>query len=363
MSRLTINDVARAAGVSKGAVSFALNSRPGVAPETRARILRVARDIGWTPSSRARALSVSRALAVGLVIARPPDTLGADPFFPSFIAGLESVLSERGYALLLQVVADDDRETPSYRRLVDEGRVDGVFLTDLFMDDPRPALLAELGLPAVVIGPALGDGIWPAVGVDDAPGIIGAVEHLVALGHSHIGHVAGPRGMVHGHSRQQAWSGALLRAGLAPGPSIEADFSAESGAAATRQLLDLAEPPTAIVYANDLMAMAGMSLAQSRGLDVPRDLSITGYDDTEIAAHLQPSLTTVSTDVIEWGRAAAKRLLELIDTQPPTDIMLPPAQLVVRNSTGPVRADLQGRTKTTHRRRQTTRGARRMEKQ
>ncbi|MBA3310366.1 MAG: LacI family DNA-binding transcriptional regulator [Nocardioidaceae bacterium] len=337
MTRPTINDVARAAGVSKGAVSFALNSRPGLAPGTRERILKVAQEIGWTPSFRARALSVSRALAVGLVIARPPDTLGADPFFPSFIAGLESVLSEHDHALLLQVVADHERERPSYRRLVDEGRVDGVFVTDLFVDDPRPALLAELGLPAVIIGPALGKGIWPAVGVDDAPGIMGAVEHLVALGHSHIAHVAGPHGMVHGHSRQRAWSTALLRAGLAQGPCIEADFSAESGAAATRQLLDLAEPPTAIVYANDLMAMAGMSLAQSRGIDVPTDLSITGYDDTEIAAHLQPTLTTVSSDVIGTGRAAATRLLELIDKQPPTDIVLPPARLVVRNSSGPWR--------------------------
>jgi len=362
VTRLTINDVARAAGVSKGAVSFALNSRPGVAPETRERILKVAREIGWTPSSRARALSVSRSLAVGLVIARPPATLGADPFFPSFIAGLESVLSQRGYALLLQVVADDERETPSYRRLVDEGRVDGVFLTDMFMDDPRPGLLAELGLPAVIIGPALGDDVWPTVGVDDAPGIRGAVEHLVALGHAHIAYVGGPCGMVHGHSRQRAWMTALEAAGLPPGPSIEADFSAESGATATRRLLDLVQPPTAIVYANDLMAMAGMSLAQSRGLDVPGDLSITGYDDSEIAAHLQPSLTTVSTDVIEWGRAAATRLLELIDTQPATDIALPPAKLVVRSSTGPVRTSPQTPTTTTTRRQRTT-SPRRMEMQ
>ncbi len=362
VTRLTINDVARAAGVSKGAVSFALNSRPGVAPDTRERILKVAREIGWTPSSRARALSVSRSLAVGLVIARPPATLGADPFFPSFIAGLESVLSERGYALLLQVVADDDRETPSYRRLVDEGRVDGVFLTDMFMDDPRPGLLAELGLPAVIVGPALGDDVWPTVGVDDAPGISAAVEHLVALGHSRIAYVGGPCGMVHGHSRQRAWLTALDAAGLPSAPSIEADFSAESGATATRQLLELAEPPTAIVYANDLMAMAGMSLAQSRGLDIPGDLSITGYDDSEIAAHLQPALTTVCTDVLEWGRAAATRLLELIDTQPATDIALPTAKLVVRDSTGPVPTTRPPTpTTTTPRRRQRTTRLRQME--
>jgi LacI family transcriptional regulator, repressor for deo operon, udp, cdd, tsx, nupC, and nupG len=336
VAKPTINDVARAAGVSKGAVSFALNNRPGVARETRERILSVAQDLGWTPSTRARALSVSRALAVGLVIARSPETLRADPFFPSFIAGLESVLSERGQALLLQVATDAERERQSYRRLADEGRVDGVIVTDLYVDDPRPRLLAELGLPAVVVGPAVADEFWPALGVDDTPGIAAAVEHLAGLGHERIAHVSGPLSMVHGRSRADAWADAMQRAGLSPHRCVEADFSAEAGARATRELLDSAEPPTAIVYANDLMAMAGMSLALARGVDVPGGLSVTGFDDTEIAAHLQPGLTTVSTDVIEWGRAAATRLLEVIDGLPSSPTGLAPPRLVVRGSTGPI---------------------------
>ena len=153
MGRPTINDVATAAGVSKGAVSFALNDRPGISPDTRRRILEAVETLGWSPSPRARALSVSKALAVGLVIARPPEVLRADAFFPSFIAGLETALSPRGHALLLQVAEHDDHA--AYRRLVQEGRVDGVFVTDLQVDDERPALLEELGLPAVVIGPHL----------------------------------------------------------------------------------------------------------------------------------------------------------------------------------------------------------------
>ena len=99
-------------------------------------------------------------------------------------------------------------------------------------------------------------------------------------------------------------------------------------------LLDLAEPPTAVVFANDLMAMAGLSLAVSRGVSVPADLSVTGFDDVEISAHLQPSLTTVNTDVVAWGRAAATRLLQLIDNDVPTPADLPDARLVVRSSTG-----------------------------
>jgi LacI family repressor for deo operon, udp, cdd, tsx, nupC, and nupG len=328
MPRPTINDVASAAGVSKGAVSFALNGRPGVAPHTRQRILDAAERLGWTPSPQARALSVSKALAVGLVVARPPEIFRADAFFPAFISGLETVLSEQGHALLLMVAEHDDATT--YRRLARERRVDGVFVTDLRVDDPRPALLEELGLASVVIGPS------PALGVDDAPGIRAAVQHLVGLGHTRIAHVSGPQSMVHGLSRRTAWADALAAAGLPEGSCVEADFSAESGAAATRTLLDLPEPPTAIVYANDLMAMAGLSLAVARGVSVPGRLSVTGFDDIEISAHLQPSLTTVSTDVVAWGRAAATRLLELIRGTEPTPVHLPPARLVLRNSTGPV---------------------------
>jgi LacI family transcriptional regulator, repressor for deo operon, udp, cdd, tsx, nupC, and nupG len=333
--RPTINDVARAAGVSKGAVSFAFNNRPGLAPGTRDRILETARQLGWTPSQRARALSVSRALAIGLVIARPPETLRADPFFPSFIAGVESVLADSGYALLLQIVPGDDAGHASYRRLADQGRVDGVLLTDLHVDDPRPALLAEIGLPAVIIGPGLGEAFWPAVGVDDRPGVAAVVEHLVSLGHTRVAHVGGPDAMVHGRSRREAWASTLAAAGLAAGPFVEADFSAEAGATATHHLLDLPEPPTAIVYANDLMAMAGLAVATSRGVDVPGRLSVAGFDDTELAAHLQPPLTTVTTDVTGWGRAAAQRLLELVHQREPEPVPLQPPRLIVRGSTGP----------------------------
>ena len=260
----------------------------------------MARELGWTPSPRGRALSVSKALAVGLVVARPPETLRADPFFPSFIAGLESVLSEHGHALLLQIAQGDDEA--AYRRLAAEGRVDGVLVTDLTVDDQRPALLAELGLPAVIVGPALDEAFWPAVGVDDSPGIEAAVEHLAELGHRRIAHVSGPLRMVHGRSRRDAWERALGNAGLEPGPQVESDFSAESGAVATRALLDDPEPPTAIVYANDLTAMAGMAVAAGRGVAIPAQLSVTGYDDTEIAAHLQPPLTTVSHRRPRLGR-------------------------------------------------------------
>jgi LacI family transcriptional regulator, repressor for deo operon, udp, cdd, tsx, nupC, and nupG len=329
----TITDVARAAGVSKAAVSFALNDRPGLAVDTRARILAVARELGWTPSLRGRALSVSRALAVGLVIARNPETLGADPFFGYFISGVETVLSERGYALMLQVVGDEASEHESYRQLAANGRVDGVFLTDMRVDDLRPQLLDGLSLPTVVIGPAPADGPWSAVNINDQLGITAAVEHLIGLGHRNIAHVSGPTELVHSVSRRNAWERAVSDAGLPPGPCITSDFSAQGGASATSQLLDLDEPPTAIVYANDLMAIAGMSTAISRGVGVPGQLSVTGFDDAPLSAYIQPALTTVRTDVVGWGRAAATQLLAVIDREAGSDIDLPAPEFVIRAST------------------------------
>jgi DNA-binding LacI/PurR family transcriptional regulator len=329
--------VARAAGVSRGAVSFALNDRPGVADATRDRIRAVAAELGFTPSHRARALSSSRALAVGLVIARQPETLRADPFFPAFSAGIETTLAARGQALLLQVVPDQETERRSYENLAASSRVDGVFLTDLRVDDPRPDLLESLGLPTVVIAPAPIGCRWPVVAVDDRPGISAAVEHLVSLGHERIAHVAGPQEFVHSRSRQEAWADALRVAGLEESPYVWSDFSPSGGARATEELLDLPEPPTAIVFANDLMAIAGTAAAQARGLHVPDDLSVTGFDDTAISGYLRPPLTTVRTDAVAWGSAAADCLLSLVNGDTCPDVLLPPPDLVLRSSTAPPR--------------------------
>ncbi len=332
---VTIVDVARHAGVSKALVSFALNDRRGVSPDTRARILASAAELGWQPSHRARALSASRAFALGLVVARPPELLGVDPFFLSFIAGVETVLSERGHALVLQVVRDETAEAEGYERLARDGRVDGVFLSDLRHDDPRPAQLERLGLPAVTLNRLPGVPPFPAVCLDDRAGVRDSVRHLAALGHTRIGHVSGPTAYLHGGSRRAAWAEALAELGLSPGPEATGDFTPASGAAATRELLAADDPPTAVVYANDLMAMAGTTVAHELGLSVPGDLSVTGFDDIAPAAHLHPPLTTVRADTVGWGEQSATVLLRLVEGRPCDDVELPPARLVVRSTTSP----------------------------
>lgn len=333
--RVTITDVARHAGVSKTLVSFALNDRPGVNPATRARILAAADELGWRPNHRARALSTSRSFALGLVVARPPELLGVDPFFLTFVAGVETVLSERGHALVLQVVRDEAAEAEGYERLARDGRVDGVFLSDLRHDDPRPAQLQRLGLPAVTLNRLPGPSPFPAVCLDDRAGVRDAVRHLAGLGHTRIGHVSGPPNYLHGSSRRSAWSQAIAELDLPPGPEATGDFTPASGAAATRQLLADEDPPTAVVYANDLMAMAGAAVARELGLEVPGDLSVTGFDDIAPAAHMHPPLTTVRADTIGWGEQSATVLLRLIEGHACEDVELPSARLVVRSTSVP----------------------------
>jgi DNA-binding LacI/PurR family transcriptional regulator len=330
----TIADVATRAGVSKGAVSFALNGRPGLAQATVDRILAAADELGWRPSNRARSLSVSKAFALGLVITRDPAVLSSDPFFPAFIAGVESALAPRGQALVLQVVTPGEEEAVGYRRLAQDGRVDGVFLSDLRHEDPRIDLLVELGLPAVTLNRPEGSSPFPAVCLDDRPGTIAVVEHLVQLGHRRIAHVAGPPAFVHATARSDAFASALAGAGLEPVAVEVSDFTAAGGTEATRRLLALPEPPTAIVYANDRMAIAGIGAAHQAGLKVPSDVSIAGFDDSELAEFVHPGLTTVRADPFGFGAAAAQTLNRLIDGDGEVpDVELPPARLVIRQST------------------------------
>lgn len=333
--RPTIADVAAAAGVSKGAVSFALNGRKGVAATTRDRIMRAADDLGWEPDQRARGLSTDRAYAVGWVVPRPAMTLAADPFFPLFLAGLETALAEAGRGLVLNVVDAFERQAATYRRLA-KGRVDGVLLTDLQAGDERIPLLADLGLATLAVGrPQNGGENLPWVGIDDRVGITAAVDHLVDLGHRRVAHVQGVPGYVHTTSRRAAWEHALTSKGLDPGPVATGNFTGEGGAAATRALLAEDPRPTAIVYANDLMAVGGMQVLGEAGLRVPGDISVVGFDDIAVASLLAPPLTTVRHDVVGWGRAAATALLAITEHLTPETGWLDPPELVVRRSTAP----------------------------
>jgi DNA-binding LacI/PurR family transcriptional regulator len=329
----TIADIARAAGVSKGAVSYALNGKPGVSEETRRRILRIADELGWHPSSAARALSDGRSGAIGLIVDRPAWVLGIEPFFMQLIAGIEAELSGTGTALLLQATEDAEAEMAAYRRWWGERRVDGVILVDLREDDPRPGVVRELELPAVVVGHAGGAAGLPSVWIDDAVAMAEVLGYLAALGHRRVARVSGPGRFVHTRERAAAFAAGAARLGLHP-VTLAADYSAEGGAQATRRLLSSPERPTAVVYDNDVMAVAGLGVAHEMGLAVPADLSLVAWDDNALCSLVRPALTAVSRRVPEHGREAVRALLRVLSGEDAEDVLLEPPVLVPRASTG-----------------------------
>jgi DNA-binding LacI/PurR family transcriptional regulator len=333
VKRPTIADIAKRAGVSTGAVSYALNGQPGVSAATRQRILAIADEIGWRPNIAARALSVSRAQAVGLVIARPARTLGVEPFFMRFIAGLEGELSARHSGLLLQVVPDHEAAVEAIRQWWAERRVDGVILTDLWSSDIRVPVLDSLRIPGVLVGRPQRLTALPGVWSDDGSAVAAAVDYLVTLGHRRLARVAGPRVLDHTQVRTEAFQRATRRHRLPPAEVLVTDYSWEAGARATRTLLTQEDRPTAISYDNDVMAVAALSVAREMGVAVPAELSIVAGDDSQLCVLVHPALTALSRDIVDYGAQAARTLLDLIDGKEVSSYQVPTAHLVPRAST------------------------------
>lgn len=337
MRRPTIMDIAKAAGVSKGAVSYALNGRPGVSEATRGRILAIAHDLGWAPSGPARALAPGgRIGAIGLVVDRPAHSLGVEPFFMQLVSGIETELASSGVDLLLQVTEDVGAEIAAYRRWSAQRRVDGVILVDLRVADPRVEVVEELLLPAVVLGGPEGTGSLPSLYTDDAASVREVVHYLAALGHRRIAQVAGPEEFVHTRARADAFLEAAEQAGLPKARTVYADYTGEAGTRVTRRLLAATDRPTALVYDNDLMAVAGLGVAHEMGVDVPSQLSIVAWDDSVLCRLVRPSLTAIVRDVTSYGRQAALMLGAAVEGRSVEDQRTGRGELLPRASTGPL---------------------------
>ncbi len=332
MKRPTIADIARRAGVTKAAVSFALNGQPGVSAATRERILAIAEEIGFQPNSAARALSDGRAGAFGLVIDRSPDMLGIEPWFMQLMAGIQAELSGDHAALLFSTAEDQAAEIAMYRSWWAQRRVDGVFLVNLQIDDQRVAVLEELRMPAVVIGTPLGAGSLTAVWQDDAAATRTTVEYLAEIGHRRIARVTGIPRFWHTKIRTDAFGEAARSAGI-ESICVEADYTRERGTEATRTLLRGRRRPTAIMYDSDLMAIAGLIAAQRMGVEVPAELSIVAWDDSPLCELVHPPLTALSRDIPAYGAHAARTLAQVASGEAVGHFQEVPPVLTIRGST------------------------------
>jgi LacI family transcriptional regulator len=342
--RPTIKDVAVRCGVHPSTVSRALNPAMShlVAANVAKKIRGAAVALGYQPNVTAAGLRTGRSGLIGVLA---PDI--ADPGFPPILSGITERLDAAGYAtIVVDVGQDSSRQQQLVDRLIARG-VDGLVLATVTLGDPIVGHCLAAKVPVVLVNRTDAHPQVSAVVTDDATGMRLAVEHLTALGHRRIGHIAGPQTVSTGARRRAGFKQATDSAGLAARDiAIETAraYTREQGRLAALRLLDRSEPPTAIVAANDLLALGIYDALGERGLNCPRDISVVGHNDMPYVDMLSPPLTTVRIAQRDMGNQAARLLLEQITgpTARRERVMLEP-RLIVRGSTGTARVDERGR--------------------
>lgn len=310
--RITITDVAHAAGVSNSAVSYALNGRAGVSPSTRDHILEVARQLGWQPNHAAQSLSASHSRNIGLILDGDPSLIGVEPYFMKLIGGITQECEKADYSLILRHAPSAADEPPIIREWIASNAIDGLILTNIEVNDSRLSLLTEYPeFPVVAVAEKDMASRLPVVWSEGATISDDIVDLLAALGHRVIARVSGPAHLSHTQQRDEAFSRACAHHSLTYF-SVPSDYTPEGGRAATEELLAHNPRPTAIIYDNDVMAVAGMSVVTRHHLTVPNDLSLMCWDDSILCTAVTPSLTAVHHDTVGAGREVARMLFDSI---------------------------------------------------
>jgi LacI family transcriptional regulator, galactose operon repressor len=331
--RMTIREIADRAGVSIATVSRVLNGRDDVSPETRELVSRVIEENGYTANRSARTLSGGRSGLVGVLV-----PLVFPAYFAGLLAGAAEAFGERDLNIVLSPTqGEHDREVSVLERL--HGLTDGALI--ILPNESSDELLRLLdgGYRFVVLDPLMPlDDRIPSVSAAHTSGADQAMQHLVGLGHRRIAHITGPTGWVATEERLRGYHAVLGAAGILPDPALTAEALPEvdDGRAAAERLLELAEPPTAIFCFNDNIAVGAIQAARARGLRVPEDLSVVGFDDVEYATMVTPPLTTVRQPLAEMGRTAVSLLIRLLERRSFETLHIELAtRLVVRESTAP----------------------------
>ncbi|RZT57393.1 LacI family transcriptional regulator [Microcella alkaliphila] len=334
--RVTIADVAAQAGVHKATVSRALNeaTRDQVNIETLRRVQKAAKLLGYVPNAMARSLRTSQSMTVGVII---PDL--TNPIFPPVIRGIENYLSPRGYTALLANTDSRDALEQSAVHSLSERQVDGFIIATGLEDHPLIPSMFERNIPAVMVNRGSGSIPYPLVTGNDAAGITAAIEHLRALGHREVVHLAGPSNYSTSRVRKESFTTACADAGLTGVVVDVPSLTAEDGERAVDDLLSRRRTFTAIQASNDLLALGALRSLRAHGLGCPTDVSVIGFNDMPFAEEFSPGLTTVHVPLQMIGTESARILLDTIETGHirPIAVMLP-VSLVIRGSSGPAAA-------------------------
>lgn len=312
---VTIDDIARELGLSKAAVSYALNERPGVSKKTRARVLAHAAERGWAPNQAARALSGAQVGVIGVALTRPPVMVAEEPYYNLMIAGIENVLIEADVSLMLRMVgAAPGADEAVYRRWLRERRVDGVILFDGTPDDYRPALLTELECPFVTVGfEVAGHSAAVMDSVQAAELIVGEFS---ASGATSILHVTGPTSYSHEVRREAAIRAKASEAGLACRAS-HGDYTLQGGREAALATLREDASIDGIISSNDVMALGVLMALHELDLVSPDDVALMSWDESVLSRSAQPPITALNRSPLDFGALAATLLLDEIAGEPP----------------------------------------------
>jgi DNA-binding LacI/PurR family transcriptional regulator len=332
---ITIKQVAERAQVSTATVSYVLNGTGTVTEATRQRVFDAVATLGYQPHHAARSMR-GRSQTIGVVLPAWEDRL-ADPATAELLAGVVSAAARHGYQLLIATAESLEDEPQRHLSLAQTGRVDGLILLDLQIGDPRAQALTEARIPYVCAGHAPEGS--PSVVIDSRAGARYATEHLIGLGHRRIGLIQIPSELAESEPRFQGYAAALAAAGIDLDPLliVEAGRREEDGYQAIGALLELPEPPTAVLACSDDLAFGALHALYDARLAVGVDLSLVGFDDLPLAAHTQPPLTTLRQPRRALGEQLAERLHAANNGQVlPTQVTLLP-RLVVRRSSGPPR--------------------------
>ena len=341
-ARPTIYDVAALAGVSTASVSRLLNGKGQIAPATRAAIEAAVRQLGYQPNVVARSLVTKSTQTIALLL--PEIT---NPFYGALVSGIEQRTLELGYTLLLCTTRGDPLREELYLDLLRSKQVDGALVDGLVLPPERISRFVSEGFPIVCLDRSIDAPSVPLVQVDNKLGARIAAEHLLELGHTRIAHVTGDPALRISRDRADGYAAALRDAGIDPAPELVAPggFTEDGGYEATRTLLARRPRPTAVFAANDLSAVGVIEAIVEKGLRVPDDVSVVGFDDLRLAAYTTPPLTTIHQPAREIGERATSLLLDLTTGKKVRRLrhLLPP-ELVVRRSTAPPLRHRKGRT-------------------
>ncbi|QOC94775.1 LacI family transcriptional regulator [Micromonospora craniellae] len=335
--RPTIRDVAREAGVSYATVSRVLNGREWVSPEAVRAVREAIARTGYTANPHARSLATGRSGSIAFLLTEPQHLLFEDPNFSVLLRGVAQAVSDRQMTLLLMIASTPEERTRTVAYL-SGGHVDGVLLVSPHSGDPLLNNLVRAEVPIVACGRVLGyEQVISSVAADDRSGARSAVEHLVAAGCRRIATITGPQDTSGGVDRLQGYTDALTAHGLTVEPTRiqHGDWSRESGAAAMRTLLQQTPDLDAVFAASDMMAAATLPVLREAGRDVPGDVRVVGFDDSGLAATLDPPLTTVRQPLDRISEEMTRLLTDVIAGRTPISVTVPTSLVVRASSSAP----------------------------